>query len=61
MNQRAQHEVKQKEELVVENETARVDEAIVNVEGTDVATTKERCQTSEYRGKPSAKKIKGNF
>ena len=37
----AEHELRQGEELAVENEAACVTEAIVNVEGIDVATTKE--------------------
>ena len=35
------HAVRQVEELGVENEAARVTEAIVNVEGIDIVTTKE--------------------
>ena len=35
----AQHEVREQEELGVENEVACIDEAIVKVDGIDVATT----------------------
>ena len=37
----AEHEVRQEEEFRVQNEAACVTEAIVNIEGIDVATTNE--------------------
>ena len=57
----AEHEVRQEEELGMENKAACIGETIVNVEGIDVATTKKGARQVNAKEKLMLKRLREIF
>ena len=60
-NEIAEHEVRQEEELGMENKAACVGETIVNVEGIDVATTKKGARQVNAKERLMLKRLREIF